>query len=168
MPKENPDYVPGRPMYWGWSRYKQTNLVHKAVETLFPGWGIKNCANYMNPGLYDEMFGKKKVLLTHPLDKETGCMLYKQVKIPEAKQTTLQLVVGHHPNCDWVLIVRVDNKELLSMPVGKETATEKNWMDVSVDLTAYAGKTVNLQLVNQPSGWNKEAGYWNQIKLVSK
>ena len=122
----------------------------------------------MSPGLYDELFGKKKILLTHPLKKKTDCMLSKKIKIPEAKQTTLELVVGHNPLGDWVLIVKADNKELLNKPVGKEMATKDNWMDVSVNLTEYAGKTVNLQLVNQSSGWNHEAGFWNQIKLVSK
>ena len=28
----------------------------------------------MSPGLYDELFGKKKVLLTHPLNKTTDCI----------------------------------------------------------------------------------------------
>jgi len=101
------------------------------------------------------------------LNEETGCVLSKKIKIPKAKQTTLLLVVGHHPQGDWTLIVKANGKELLNTLVGEETAKDR-WMDISVDLTAYAGKTINLQLVNQPNGWAWEAAYWDQIKLVSK
>jgi hypothetical protein len=141
--------------------------ISEAVEKFIPGWRISNCGVDMNPGLYDELQGKKKVLLTHPLNEETGCVLSKKVKIPKGKETTLRLVVGHHPQGDWTLIVHTDDKKLLNTLVGEETAKDR-WMDISVDLTAYAGKTINLQLVNQPNGWAWEAAYWNQIKLVSK
>jgi len=142
--------------------------ISEDVEKFVPGWSISNCGIDMSPGLYDELQGKKKVLLTHPLNEETSCVLSKKIKIPEAKQTALQLVVGHHPQGDWTLIVKADNKELLNTLVGEETATKDRWMDISIDLTAYAGKTINLQLVNQPNGWAWEAAYWDQIKLISK
>ncbi|MHC4424029.1 MAG: ADP-ribosylglycohydrolase family protein [Planctomycetota bacterium] len=141
--------------------------ISEDVEKFVPGWSISNCGIDMNPGLYDELRGKKKVLLTHPLDENTGCVLSKKVKIPEGKETTLRLVVGHHPQGDWTIIVKANDKELLNTLVGEETA-EDRWLDISVDLTAYAGKSVNLQLVNQPNGWAWEAAYWDQIKLVSK
>ena len=41
-------------------------------------------------------------------------------------------------------------------------------MTVDVDLSAYAGKSVNIELVNQPSGWAYETAFWGQIALVSK
>jgi len=141
--------------------------ISEDVEKFVPGWGISNCGIDMSPGLYDELRGKKKVLLTHPLNEETTCVLSKKVKIPDGEETMLRLVVGHHPQGDWTLIVKADDKELLNTLVGEETA-EDRWLDISVDLTAYAGKSVNLQLVNQPNGWAWEAAYWDQIKLVSK
>ena len=41
-------------------------------------------------------------------------------------------------------------------------------MDVEVNLSEYAGKEINLELVNQPTGWAFEGGYWAEIKLVSE
>jgi hypothetical protein len=36
---------------------------------------------------------------------------------------------------------------------------------VDVDLSAYAGKTVKIELVNQPSGWSYETEFWGEISL---
>ena len=41
-------------------------------------------------------------------------------------------------------------------------------MEVDVDLTPYAGKAINVELINQPSGWSWEAAYWAKIALESK
>ena len=141
--------------------------ISEAVAKFAPGWKVAKCGQDMEPGLYGEMLGKKNVLVTHPLDRDTGCVLSNKVKIPEGKKTTLRLVVGHHPQGDWVLLVKGDGKELLKRVVGKET-TKDGWMEVEVDLSEYAGKEVKLELVNQPSGWAFEAGYWAEIKLISQ
>ena len=70
---------------------------------------------------------------------------------------------------DWELLVKADGKELFKTVVDKETAIAEysGWMDVDVDLTDYAGKTVKLELVNQANGWAWEAAYWAQIELIS-
>jgi len=141
--------------------------ISEAVAKFAPGWKVAKCGQDMEPGLYGEMLGKKNVLVTHPLDRDTGCVLSNKVKIPEGKKTTLRLVVGHHPQGDWVLLVKGDGKELLKRVVGKET-TKDGWMEVEVDLSEYAGKEVKLELVNQPSGWAFEAGYWAEVKLISQ
>ena len=52
-------------------------------------------------------------------------------------------------------------------PIGKETAPE-GWTEAQVDLSSFAGKTVRLELVNQPTGWMCEAGYWAEISLKSE
>ncbi|MDH4238755.1 MAG: ADP-ribosylglycohydrolase family protein [Phycisphaerae bacterium] len=141
--------------------------LSEAISKFAPGWKLAKCGEDMNPGLLAEWAGKKSVLMTHPLDRNTGCVLSKKVKIPGNKKTTLHLVVGHHPEGDWTLLVKADGKELLSTSVGKETA-ENGWMQTDVDLSDYAGKEINLELVNQPSGWQWEAGYWAKIELMSE
>ena len=141
--------------------------ISEAVAKFAPGWKVARCGQDMDPGLYEEMLGKKNVLVTHPLDRNTGCVLSNKVKIPDGKKTKLRLVVGHHPQGDWVLLVKADGKELFKPPVGKETAKD-GWVLIEVDLSEYAGKEVNLELVNQPSGWAFEAGYWAEIELVSR
>ncbi len=141
--------------------------IKSAVEKFAPGWKAAMCGFDMDPGLYAEMNGKKNVLVTHPLDRQTACVLSNKVKIPAGAKTSLGLVVGHHPEGDWTLVVKADGKELINTTVGKETAKD-GWMEAEVDLSKYAGKEVKLELLNQPSGWQWEAGYWASIELVPK
>lgn len=142
-------------------------LLKDAVEKFAPGWQIANCGPDMEPGLRAEEQGKKNVLVTHPLDKQTGCVLSKSVAIPAGKTTKLCLTVGHYPQGDWDLIVRADGKQLLRQPIAKTTAPG-GWTDVVVDLSPLAGQTVKLELVNQPTGWAWEAGYWASIQITSQ
>ncbi len=141
--------------------------LSEAISKFAPGWKVAKCGEDMNPGLRAEWAGKKNVLLTHPLSRTVGCVLSKKVKIPAGKKTELQLVVGHHPEGDWTLLVRADGKELLKKSVGKDTA-ENGWMQADVPLSTYAGKEIKLELVNQPSDWKFEAAYWAKIELISE
>ncbi len=141
--------------------------LSKAISKFAPGWKVAKCGGDMNPGLRAEWSGKKNVLMTHPLSRTVGCVLSKKVKIPAGKKTKLRLVVGHHPEGDWTLLVKADGKELLKKSVGRETA-ENGWMQADVALSAYAGKEIKLELVNQPSDWQWEAAYWARIELISE
>ena len=141
--------------------------MNEAVEKFAHGWKIADCGPDMNPGLRAEELGRKNVLVTHPLDRNTACVLSKKLSIPAEKKTRLNLTVGHHPDGDWDLIVKGDGNELLRKTVGKETAPN-GWMDVTVDLTPLAGKIIYVELLNQPTGWAWEAGYWANIAIESE
>ena len=41
-------------------------------------------------------------------------------------------------------------------------------METKVDLSEFAGKKVKLELINQPTGWTFEGGYWAEIALISQ
>ncbi|MCY3017628.1 MAG: ADP-ribosylglycohydrolase family protein [Planctomycetota bacterium] len=140
----------------------------KAVEKKFPGWKVKDCGSDMDPGMRGEFRGKKDVLMTHPLNKETGCVLSRKLDVPADKKTSLHLVVSHHDQGDWDLIVKADGKELLKKLVSKDTATKDGWLETDVDLSPYAGKSVNVELINQPNGWSWEGGYWAEIAAKSE
>jgi hypothetical protein len=140
-----------------------------AVEKFAPGWAITNCGMDMDPGLRAEWGGKKNVLVTHPLDETTGCVLSKKISVPAGKKTRLRLVVGHDPQGDFDLIVRANGQELLRKPVSKATATDDPWLVQEVDLSAFAGKKApKIELINQPSGWSFEAAYWAEIAVASE
>ncbi|MCL5269893.1 MAG: ADP-ribosylglycohydrolase family protein [bacterium] len=141
--------------------------IRKAVEKFAPGWTISHCGADMDPGLHAQALGRRNVLLTHPLDQETPCVLSRKVDVPPGKKTALRLTVGHHPKGDWNLVVRADMRELLRRTVGQSTAPD-GWMDVAVDLTEYAGKTVLIELYNQPTGWSWEGGYWAKIAIEAE
>jgi hypothetical protein len=143
--------------------------MHAAVEDFAPGWEIANCGTDMDPGLRPEYGGRKNVLMTHPLDQSTGCVLSKKVQVPAGKKTTLRFVVGHDSRGDFDLIVRVNGKELLRKPVNKQTTTNEPWLTQQVDLSPFAGKkAAKIELINQPSGWMYEAAYWAEIAITSE
>jgi hypothetical protein len=140
----------------------------RGMKAVAPGWTLSNCGQDMGaPALLGEFSGKKNVLITHPLDKDTGSVLSRDIEAPAGKKTTLRLTVGHFPQGDWLLQVKAEGKVLLEQTVGKETAPE-GWLDVTVDLSPYAGKTVPVELVNQPNGWAWEAAYWARIEFESE
>ncbi|MBI5384584.1 MAG: ADP-ribosylglycohydrolase family protein [Verrucomicrobia bacterium] len=140
----------------------------KAVEKVLPGWKVAQCGPDMDPGLRTEWEGRKNVLCTHPLDRNTGCVLSKTVAVPSGKKTTLRLVVGHDPQGDFDLIVRADGQQLLRKAVNKDTCTTGHWLAQEIDLSKFAGKSVKVELVNQPSAWLCEAAYWAEIAVTSE
>lgn len=142
--------------------------VKEALAKFAPGWQIENCGPDMDPGLREEWQGRKNVFVSHPLDPQTGCVLSRTINVPAGQTTMLRLIVGHDPQGDFDLIVRVAGEERLRSPVSARTATDGHWLPVTVDLTPFAGKTVKVELVNEPTGWAYEAAYWAEIAIESK
>ncbi|MBN1764048.1 MAG: ADP-ribosylglycohydrolase family protein [Sedimentisphaerales bacterium] len=138
-----------------------------AIKKFAPGWKVTNCGDSMEPGLHARFRGKANVLVTHPAEDKTSCIISRKVTIPENKKTYLFLQVSHHPQGDWMLKVRADGKELLSQSIGRESVST-DWADIKVDLSAYAGKEILLELLNEPSGWAWEAAYWARVEIVSR
>jgi hypothetical protein len=139
----------------------------KTVAKFAPGWEIANCGIDGDPGLRAEYKGRKNVLVTHPLDADTGCVLSKNFIPPAGKKTMLRIVVGNNPKGDFDLIVRINDQQILRKPVSLQTAKD-GWLTEEVDLSAYAGKPLNVELLNQPTGWSHEAAYWAQITVVTQ
>ncbi|NLE59355.1 MAG: ADP-ribosylglycohydrolase family protein [Planctomycetes bacterium] len=136
--------------------------LSEAIAKFAPGWMAKDCGADMSPGIRDEL-GKKNVLVTHPLSETMPCVLGRRVDILPDKKTTLHLVVGHHPQGDWVLRVSAD-RQLVHKVIGKETAPD-GWTSIDVDLSEYAGRIITLQLTNEANGWSYEAAYWAKIEI---
>ena len=140
----------------------------RALKTVAPGWALRDCGQDMGaPSLLSDFRGRKNVFVTHPLNRETPDVLWRKLEVPAGKQTTLDLTVGHFPQGDWLLQVKADGKVLLERTVGKDT-TVNGWLDVTVDLSEYAAKTIAVELVNQPTGWAWEAAYWARVAVESK
>jgi len=137
------------------------------IAKFAPGWKVAACGTEMEPGVHEQALGKRNVLVTHPLDRRTGCQLSRELTLDAAKKSILRLTIGHHPEGDWALIVAVDGKHVTRKMVGKETAKD-GWMQTEVDLSDFAGKKIKLELINQPTGWAFEGGYWAEIAVVSE
>lgn len=145
--------------------------LEEALDEFAPGWDIDDCIEDDKFGLHD-IEGIGTVLVTYPEGQEIPCVLSKKLAIPKGGKSSLNLVVGHDPNGDWELIVKADGKELKRSIVGKETTTD-GLLDLSIDLSAYAGETVLIELLNQANGWQIETGHyetgiWAKIELVTK
>lgn len=135
------------------------------VQAFAKGWKVTDCGQDMQPGLRAEWGGKKKVLVTHPADANTPCVLWKTFVFKQGSQPRLRLVVGNDPKGDFQLVVRANGKELLSKSVDKATAAG-GWLVEEVDLSAFAGQRTKIELLNQPTGWAFEAAYWAEIGVA--
>jgi len=119
--------------------------------------------------VWHEQFRNQSAVQTHPLDRKTPCVLSNnRVDIPQGKKTSLQLRVSHHPHGDWQLRVLADNKVIADKIVSSQTVGEDEWLDVSVDLSQFAGRRINLSIENRANGWHNEWAYWNQVKVVTE
>jgi arylsulfatase A len=134
----------------------------KTVEQFAPGWKVKDWGGPgMKPGLRKEWGGRKNVLLTHPLTRDTPCVLSRSVDIPAGKKTALKFAVNNHPKGNWTLIVRIDGDEVL-----RKSIEDSSWQELQFDLTKHAGETIKIELENRASDWAFEAAYWSRIELV--
>ncbi|NRB75108.1 MAG: sulfatase [Verrucomicrobiales bacterium] len=137
----------------------------RSVALFAPGWQVKDWGGpAMKPGLREAWSGRRSVLLTHPKNQERACVLSRQVEVPEGRTTTLKMEVNNHPKGDWLLAVRIDGEEVL-----KKTVQGNLWQPVEVDLSPYAGKTIQVDLENRLNEtWRFEAGYWSGLEILSE
>lgn len=164
-PIANSKFTPEEMAKMTWQN--QPSEIQKNVNTLFPGWTIKNCGQDMNPGIRGNWQGEKNVLCVHPLDREIGCTLQKKITIPADKKTSLTLKVGNDPQGDFDLVVAINGKTIAKNLISNET-TENHWTTKTFDLTPYAGKEITIELTDQPNGWEWEAAYWKTIKITNE
>lgn len=145
-------------------KVKEFRTMQSAIDHYFPGWTISDCGLDMNPGIH-EFRGKQNVLLTHPKVRDVPCILTQELTIGADSPKTLILNVSHHSLGDWDLLVKIDAKDVFKRSIGKATVGQDGWSTVKIDLTPYAGKKVKIELLNQPTGWSFEAGYWSEIRF---
>ena len=117
--------------------------------------------------MHHSSFKNQVAVQTHPLDRKTASTLSRELKIPAGKKTALAMRVSHHPHGDWQLRVRVNGKVVSDQIVGSKTVGKNEWLEVSVDLSRFAGKTVKLTLENHPNNWANEWAYWNRVAITS-
>jgi hypothetical protein len=142
--------------------------ISEAAAKFAPGWTVSNCGGDMSPGLRAEFRGKPNVLVTHPKSQDTPCALSRTLEIPTGKKTVLTVEVAHDLRGDWVLALQVDGQQKHdAKPISKATCP-LGWRRVEFDLSEWAGKTVQLELLNRANGWRYEAGYWAEIAIDSE
>ena len=132
------------------------------------GWTVRDCDPNVGPGRELEWGGRKNVLLTHPVNPITPCVLTRKIAVPAARKATLHIVVANDPRGDFDLIVRAGGKELLRKTVNvNNRAVSGNWLSEDVSLSAFAGTTVDVEILQQATGWFYEQAYWAEITVSS-
>jgi len=139
-----------------------TARVQGALDALLPGWKTSANGKDMEPGYRAEYLGRQHVVMTHPLDKDTGVTLSKRITVPTDAASKLAVMLANHGQGDFTFVARADGKEILRQRVGGAKAA---WQAVTVDLAPFAGKAVTVELVNQPDGWSWEAAYWGGVEV---
>ncbi len=137
----------------------------KTIQEVAPGFSVRNVGE--GGVVLHKSFRNLKAVQTHPLDRKSPSQLHRKVKVPADATTKLNLRVSHHPHGDWQLRVLADGKTLLDRVVGSKSVAKDEWLDVSVDLTKLAGKTIDLSIENRANNWSNEWAYWNNVEIVS-
>ena len=136
------------------------------INKVAPGFNVRNVGE---GGVVEhKVFRNAKAVQTHPLNKNKASSLHRTAAIPENKKTTLQMRVSHHPHGDWQLRVLADGKMIENQLVSSKSVGDDEWMEVSVDLTPYAGKKIRLSIENHPNDWMNEWAYWNKVAIISE
>ncbi len=136
------------------------------VAEVLPGF---NCSASGVDGiaLLNNHFGRDSVLRTHPVSRDSNCVLSQKLKVPDGKKTKLILDVAHDPRGDWRLVVRGNGERLADEMISKETCKD-GWRTLTVDLSKFAGTEMKLDLHNQANDWSYEFGYWGGARIVSE
>jgi len=138
-----------------------TERVQGALDVLLPGWATSPNAEDMQPGYLAEHAGREHVVVTHPLDRDTGVVLSRRLEVPEAARV-IRVTIANYPEGDFLLVARIDGDEVLRQPIGGDEAA---WHTVEIDVARFAGSSIDVELENQPNGWAWEAAYWGAIEV---
>lgn len=148
------------------ARMKQNPEWQWTVQKVAPGFTVRNVGE--GGVVHHDVFRNATAVQTHPLDPKTPSSLVRTLKIPENRKTSLQLRVSHHPHGDWQLKVVAAGKVMADQIVSSNSVAKDEWLDVSVDLTEFAGRQIQLSIENCPNNWSSEWAYWNKVAIVSE
>lgn len=140
-----------------------TTRVQRSADILFPGWKTSPNGPDMNPGYREEHAGRRHVLMTHPLNRTTGVTLSKTIRIPDDPSSKIVVTIANHGKGDFTFVARIDGKEEVRRKVGGE---KSGWQNITVGLARHAGRSVRVELANEPDGWSSEAAYWSAIAVT--
>lgn len=147
-------------------QHKQEPNWRWTLQKVAPGFHVQNVGE--GGVVYHDVFRNAAAVQTHPLDRQTPSRLVRRMKVAEGRKTTLRLRVSHHPHGDWQLRVLASGKVIADQLVSSQTVSSSEWLDVSVDLTEFAGQQIELEIENRPNDWHNEWAYWNRVSILSE
>ena len=138
----------------------------RVVAKVAPGFEVSHVGE--GGVVHHKVFRNRTAMQTHPKDRRQPCRLIRHVKVPANKETKLSMRVSHHPHGDWQLRVLVNQDVLVDQVVSSNTVSNDEWLEVSADLSKYAGRQVRVMLENRANNWHNEWAYWHDVKLISR
>ena len=84
-------------------------------------------------------------------------------------QVTHYLITGEAPTREQTTTQAAPGRAAANQSVSLADLLKMHlfWRDVTIDLTSFAGQTVQLQLMNKNTGWFYEWGFWDRIAVVT-
>ena len=132
--------------------------VQKTLDALFPGWKVSGTQTDHGWVGYRERYrNEDNLLVTHPVSGEIPCVLSRRVKLAK-ERPGLHLRVSAYGGCDAGLKVLVNGKA-----VDDRIVKGEGFQDLDIDLSAWAGKSVKLELVQYANDWCHEVIIWKKI-----
>ncbi len=141
-------------------RGKFSELVHEISRQF-----ATNSAGKEGLAIVAEHAGREGVLRTTPVHRQQPCVLHGKLDVPAGKHSRLLLVVSNEKKGAWNLLVRVDGQTLHRSLVD---GADAHWQTIAVDVSQYAGKQVNVELLDAAVDDRPSAAYWAQIDLISE
>lgn len=136
------------------------------IQKVAPGFRVLNVGE--KGVVHHTVFRNSVAVQTHPLDRKTPSSLVRDLTVPSRKKTMLNLRVSHHPHGDWQLRVRANGQLIADQLVSTKTVSADEWLEISVDLSRFAGQRIHLAIENFPNNWMNEWAYWNRVSIVSE
>ncbi len=109
--------------------------------------------------LLDSYLGRPGVVRTHPASTTRPCKLRRRVWLRRGSRQRLVVAAAHDFRGDWRLLVKIDGETVEDRIVGPRTTVD-GWLDLSVGLSPWAGRLIDIELVQEATGWAWEYGYW--------
>lgn len=137
----------------------------ESVALWNPEWRIKSGAAEGLPRKEAEFAGRRNVLITHPFHEREPARVERRLDVPSDGRTRIRVALTAHERGDWVFIARVNGKDVKRQEINSK---EPRWKMVEVDLSEYAGKSIEVALENASSSWDHEFGYWQGLEVVTE
>jgi hypothetical protein len=135
------------------------------IHDVAPQFSTKR-AGKAGVAIVEEHAGREGVLRTTTPSRQQPCVLRGKLEVPPGKSSRLVLVVSGQEKGAWNLVVRGNGQPLHESHISDEE--ELRWRTFAIDLTQFAGKSVDVELEQSADDGRPSAAYWAQIELISE
>jgi hypothetical protein len=132
--------------------------VQAAADRILPGWTVMDWDLDHGTGYYSEIAGRPNVLMLHGSPSQPA-RLVRPWQVAPTGSTRLDVEVARDPWGQCAVEVRVDDEVVHRVVLNRESAPDP-WTTFTVDLTAHAGREVNLELRGQGTA------LWRRLDIV--